>query len=264
MQGGGVSGAQRPTHVRPPGYDAWADTGDTNLVKLEQVLEDDQRVEDYKPETEMLEVVQNMFRPVPLPPRVELGAKYARKLAWREHIDLMLITATRFLDPSSEGALTLSHAGMDQDARIRALVALLKEHDMSSLLRFKPEQIKTLVTSDDEGLPNPPVRCSTTSKMTMIGDSFLQQYSKGGNKRKVDEVMREYGLDVECICLAGGGLNQICLEVIDWLGTHTSTEGAGDIMPMSDAHFLFVHWYGNELVGPNQQAITFLDTKTEK
>ena len=149
MTGGGVSGAQRPTDVRPPGYDVWADTGDTNIVKLEQVLEPDQRVRDYEPKTEMLEVVQNMFRPVPLPPRVELGAKYARKLAWREHIDLMLITATRFLDPSSEGALTLSHPGMDQDARIRALVALLREHDVSSLLRFKPEQIKTLVTSDD-------------------------------------------------------------------------------------------------------------------
>ena len=62
MQGGGVSGAQRHTDVRPPGYDIWADTGDTNLVKLEQVLEPDQRVKDYKPETEMLEVVQNMFR----------------------------------------------------------------------------------------------------------------------------------------------------------------------------------------------------------
>ena len=241
--GGAVSGAQRPTDVRPPGYDIWADTEPTDEAKLGEILEDDRRVKDYKATTEMLETVQATYLPKPLPPlSAELGPKYARKLAWRDQLDLMLMTCTRFLDPSAEGALGLSHAGMDTDARIRALYSILKANDLTSLIRFKPEQLKTLCTSDADGLPSPPVRCNTQSKMTLIGDSFLQQYSKAGNKKRADATLREWGLDVECICLAGGGLNQICGEVIDWLGTQTSTVGAGDIMPISDAQFVFVHW----------------------
>ena len=157
----------------------------------------------------MLDVAQATYLLKPLPPlSVELGPEYARQLAWRDHLDLMLITCTRFLDPSAEGALALS-MGMDIDARIRSLFSMLKANDLTSLIRFKPEQLKTLCMSDDDGLPSPPVRCNTQSKMTLFGDSFLQQYSKAGNKKKADVTLREYGLDVPCYCLAGGGLNQI-------------------------------------------------------
>ena len=137
MVGGAVGGALRPTDVRPPGYDIWADTESADVIKLEETLEDDQRVKDYKKGADVLEVAKAMF-PVPLPPRAaELGPKYARKLAWRDQLDLTLITATRFLDPYAEGALTLAPPGMSTDARIRALFALLQEHDLVSLMRFQ-------------------------------------------------------------------------------------------------------------------------------
>ena len=91
--GGAVSGALRPTDVQPPGYDVWADTGEANVPMLDEVLEDDQLVKDFKGASGMLATAQAIYRPQPLAPRSgELGAKYARKVAWRDHIDFLLIT----------------------------------------------------------------------------------------------------------------------------------------------------------------------------
>ena len=163
LPGGAVSGALRPTDVQPPGYDVWADTAEANVTMLDDALEDDQRVKEFKGGTDMLATAQAIYRPQPGAPRAgELGAKYARKVAWRDYLDLPLITCTRFLDPSAEGALALA-IGMDLDAKLNMVVSPLDAHDMRSLVRFNPVQIKTLCLSDEDGLPSPPIKCTTQS-----------------------------------------------------------------------------------------------------
>ena len=49
-------GLSAPRTFAPPGYDIWADTGETDVVKLEEALEDDQRVKDYKGEQGMMDI----------------------------------------------------------------------------------------------------------------------------------------------------------------------------------------------------------------
>ena len=127
-----------------PPSSPWEEPEGPDIAKLNQVLEDDERVKGFKGNEGMLQTAQAVFMPQPVAPHApEMGAKYARKVAWRDQVDLLLITCTRFLHPSAEGALALA-IGRDIDAKINAIFALLDANDMRNVVKFKPGQLKTL------------------------------------------------------------------------------------------------------------------------
>ena len=98
-----------------------------------------------------------------------------RKNAWRNKLDLLLVSGFRLLDRDNIGSLNIGE--LDIEAKAQMLSRVLGQGDLLHICRLHVGQWLTLCNEDDVKLPPPPPTMDLrTARIVMFGDSLLTCY----------------------------------------------------------------------------------------
>jgi hypothetical protein len=140
----------------------------------------------------------------------------ARQAAWRNRLDLLLVSAFRLLDRENIGTLNIGE--LDIEAKAQLLSRLLGQHDLQQICRLSVGQWLTLCHSDDETLPPPPASMDLrTARIVMFGDSLLNCYGARSSK-DWGQILREHkNVDVECHVYPGKSIGELVANLCDYV-----------------------------------------------